>query len=79
MEKSSEHENTCDVFMNEVRIEDEMLLEHEEMGSLRTKGSRNLEMKEFKEITCTKNILEKIAKMHCVGHFIVLMITKKLM
>jgi hypothetical protein len=32
--------------MNEVRIEDEMLLEHEEMGSLQTKGSRNLEMNE---------------------------------
>jgi len=46
MEKSYENENTCDVFMNEVRIEDEMLLEHEEMGSLQRKGSRNLEMKE---------------------------------
>jgi len=29
-------ENTCDAFMNEVRIEDEILLEPKEMGSLRT-------------------------------------------
>jgi hypothetical protein len=33
MEQSSETKNTCDVFVNEVRIEDEMLLELEEMGS----------------------------------------------
>jgi hypothetical protein len=36
MEQSSKNENTCDVFMNEVRIEDEILLEPKEMGSLQT-------------------------------------------
>jgi hypothetical protein len=44
MEASFENENTCDVFMNEVRIEDEMLLELEEMNTLQTKRSRNPEM-----------------------------------
>jgi hypothetical protein len=36
MEQSSKNENTCDVFMNEVIIEDEMLLDLKEMGSLQT-------------------------------------------
>jgi hypothetical protein len=31
-----ENENTSDVFMNEVSIKDELLLELEEMGSLQT-------------------------------------------
>lgn len=34
MEQSSENKNTCDVFINEVRIKDKMLLEPEEMGNL---------------------------------------------
>jgi hypothetical protein len=34
--------------MNEVRIEDELLLELEEMGSFQTKGSRNPKMNENK-------------------------------
>jgi len=34
--------------MNEVRIEDELLLELEEMGSFRTKGSRIPKMNENK-------------------------------
>ncbi len=46
MEQYSENENTCDVFMNEVWIEDEMLVKLEEMVNLQTKGSRNLEMNE---------------------------------
>ncbi len=41
MEHSFENKNTCDVFMNEVRTEDELLPELEEMGSFRTEGSRN--------------------------------------
>jgi hypothetical protein len=36
MEQFFENENTCDVFMNEVRIEDEVSLEPNEMGSLQT-------------------------------------------
>jgi hypothetical protein len=46
MEQSSENENTCGVFMNEVRIEDEMLVELEEMVSLQIEGIRNLKMNE---------------------------------
>jgi hypothetical protein len=30
MEQSSENENTCDIFMNEVNMEDEPLLELQE-------------------------------------------------
>jgi hypothetical protein len=41
MEQSSKNENTCDVFINEVRIEDEVSLEREEMVSFQTKGRRN--------------------------------------
>jgi hypothetical protein len=36
MEESFGNENTCDVFMNEVRIENEMLVELEEMVSFQT-------------------------------------------
>jgi hypothetical protein len=36
MEEFSENENTCDVFMNEIRIKDEMLLELKEMVSFQT-------------------------------------------
>jgi hypothetical protein len=38
MEQSSKKINTCDVFMNEIKIEDELLLELEEMRSLQTRG-----------------------------------------
>jgi hypothetical protein len=46
MEKVFENENTCDIFMNEIKMEDEPLLEAEENGScqenesLQTKGNR---------------------------------------
>jgi hypothetical protein len=33
----------------------------------------------LKKLHAKKKIGEKIVEMHCVGHFIVLMITKKLM
>jgi hypothetical protein len=46
MEQSFENENTSDVFMNEVRIENELLLELEEMGTLQTKRNRNKKMNE---------------------------------
>ncbi len=57
MEQSSQKENTCDVFMNEVRIEDEMLLKLEEMGSFQIEGSRHLEMNEknFKKLHAQRN------------------------
>jgi hypothetical protein len=52
MEYFFENENTCDVFMNEVRIEDEMSVKFKETVNLQTKGSRNLEMNEknFKKL-----------------------------
>jgi len=46
MEQYSENENTCDVFMNEVRIEDEMLVKVQKIVNLQTKGSKNLEKNE---------------------------------
>ncbi len=41
MEQSSENENICDVFMNEVKIEDEIWSKLEEMVGLQTKGRKN--------------------------------------
>jgi hypothetical protein len=60
MEQSFENENTCDVFINEVRMEDEMLLECEEMGNLQIEGNRHPKMNEknFK-VACIENILER--------------------
>jgi hypothetical protein len=46
MEQSSTNQSTCDVFMNELRIEDEMLLKPTKMGSLQTEGSRHPKMNE---------------------------------
>ncbi len=46
MEQSSKNENTCDVFMKEVKIEDEMLVEPKEMVNFQIERSRNLEMNE---------------------------------
>jgi len=44
MEQSFENENTCDVFMNEIKIYYELLPKHEEMGNFQIEGSRNVEM-----------------------------------
>ncbi len=44
MEQSSKNENTCDIFMNEVRMEDEPQPKLEKYESLQTKRNRNLEM-----------------------------------
>jgi hypothetical protein len=51
----------------------------EEMGNFQIEGSRNLEMNEnnLKNYMHKKYFGKEIAKMHCVGHFIVLMITMK--
>jgi hypothetical protein len=46
MEQSFENENTCDVFMNQVRIYYELLPKLEEMRNFQIEGSRNLEMNE---------------------------------
>jgi hypothetical protein len=46
MEQFFKNENTRDVFMNEIKIEDELLLELEEMRSLQTKGSTDPKKKE---------------------------------
>jgi hypothetical protein len=37
MEQPFENENTCDVFMNEVSVKDELLLKLEEMKILQTR------------------------------------------
>jgi hypothetical protein len=37
MEQSSKNENTCDIFMNEIRMEDEPLQEPEKMQVLKQK------------------------------------------
>jgi hypothetical protein len=42
MEQSSENENTCDVFVNEIRMEDETLQELEENASVKIEGRKNL-------------------------------------
>ncbi len=55
MEEFLKNENTFDVFMNEIRIENEMLVEPKKIVSLQTKESRN---EWFKKINCSKNILE---------------------
>jgi hypothetical protein len=52
MEQSSKNQNTCDVFMNELRIEDEMLLKPAKMGSFQTEGNRHPKM--------NKNYLKKL-------------------
>jgi hypothetical protein len=48
MEQYFLNENTYDVFMNEVRMEDEPLKEPKENASVQTKGSRNPKNKEEK-------------------------------
>ncbi len=49
--------------MNEIRIKDEIFLECEEMLNIQTKRNQKSEIrneqKEFKEIRCAKNILER--------------------
>ncbi len=49
MEQFFENKNTCDIFMNEIRIEDEPLLEPQENVNLQTKGSKNAKMNEKNE------------------------------
>jgi hypothetical protein len=46
MEHSFKKNNTCYVFMNEVRIKDEILPKPEEMVSLQVEGIRNVKMNE---------------------------------
>jgi hypothetical protein len=41
MEQSSKNENTYNIFMNEVKMEDEPLQELEENANVQTKGSQN--------------------------------------
>ncbi len=48
MEQYFKNENTYDVFMNQVRMEHELLKEPKESASVQTKGSRNPNNKEEK-------------------------------
>jgi hypothetical protein len=41
MKKSFENKNACDIFMNDIRMEDEPLLELEENGSIQIERNRN--------------------------------------
>jgi hypothetical protein len=58
-----------------------MWVELEEMVSLQTEGRKNLELNEknLKKLYVQRTFWRGNSRMHCVGHFIVLMITKKLM
>ncbi len=56
-EQSFENENTCDIFMNEARIEHELLLKFEKNGSLQLEGSRNPKTNEEK-------VKENLKKLH---------------
>jgi hypothetical protein len=56
MEQSFENENTYDVFMNEVSMEDEPLQKCEKNGSVQIEGCKNPKNNErkFEKNTCTK-------------------------
>jgi hypothetical protein len=41
MKQSFENKNACDIFMNDVRMENEPLLESKENGNVQIEGSRN--------------------------------------
>jgi hypothetical protein len=55
-EQSFESENTCNIFMNEVKMEDEPLQKPKENANVQIEGSRNLETNEEK----TKENLKKL-------------------
>jgi hypothetical protein len=52
MAQPSKNRNTCDIFLNEVRMEDEPLPKPEENGSLQIEISRNPKMNEEKMKDC---------------------------
>ncbi len=72
------------MFMNEVRIEDEMSVKLEEMVSLQIEGIRNSKMNEknLKKLHVQKTFWKRNNRIalcytfYCVGHFIVLMIQR---
>ncbi len=84
MEKFPENEYTCAIFVNEIRMEDGPLQEPKENANVQAKGSENLKKMKKKWNKSWKSCMHKdyfenhIAKMHYIGHFFVLIITKKL-
>ncbi len=48
IEQFFENENTCDVFMNETRMEDEALQEHEKNANVQIEKNKNLKNDEKK-------------------------------
>jgi hypothetical protein len=60
MEQYSKHENTCDIFMNEIRMEDEPLEEPEKMQVSKQKETK---------IQKKKNMKEKLKKLHAQKQF----------
>ncbi len=63
MEQSFENENTYDVFMNEVSMEDEPLQKLEKNASVQIKGSRNPKIMKINwKNKCTKKHILKTKK-----------------
>jgi hypothetical protein len=48
MKQFFENKNACDIFMNDIRMEDEPLLELEENGNVQIEGNRNPKTSEKK-------------------------------
>jgi hypothetical protein len=77
MEQSFENENICDIFMNEVRIQNEPLHEFLKNVNVQIEGNRNSESNEKKIKKFLKSYMQKdysknlMEKMFCVGHIIV--------
>jgi hypothetical protein len=84
MEQSSKIINTYDVFMDEVKMENEPLQELEENASVQTKINRNPKNNEdklefvLKKLHAQDYFGNQIGELHYVWHFTMLMITKKL-
>jgi hypothetical protein len=69
MEQYSKNENTCDVFMNEVKMEDEPLPKPKKNGSFQTKGSRNFKMNDnnLKKLYAQRDFGEQPTKCIVLG------------
>ncbi len=84
MKQFFENKNACDIFMNDVRVEDEPLFNLKKMEVFKQKEIGIQKQMKRKLTKIQKNYMHKYyfgnqtIKMCCVGHFIVLMVTKKL-
>jgi hypothetical protein len=80
MEQSFKNINTYDVFMDEIKMENEPLQELEKNASVQTKINRNPKNNEsfLKKLRAQYYFGNQIIELHYAWHFIMLMITKKL-